>query len=101
MRLTRMGKRKQPHYRVVVAESRSPRDGRYIQAVGYYSPVVKDPETGKSTVVIDNDAARDWLRKGAQPTDRVRKLLKVVGVLDENDRISVVPESTPEASAVE
>ena len=101
MRLTRMGKRKQPHYRVVVADSRAPRDGRYIQAVGYYSPVVKDPETGKSTVVIDNDAARDWLRKGAQPTDRVRKLLKVVGVLDENDRISVVPESTPEASAAE
>ena len=74
-----------------------PRDGRYLQAVGYYSPVVKDPETGKSTVQIDPERARDWLRKGAQPTDRVRKLLKIVGVLDEHDRITASPD--PAAAA--
>ena len=101
MRLTRMGKKKQPHYRVVVADSRAPRDGRYLQAVGYYSPVVKDPETGKSTVKIDPEQARDWLRKGAQPTDRVRKLLKIVGVLDEHDRITAPPEPTEADAAAE
>ena len=70
LRLMRMGKTKQPTYRVVAADSRSPRDGRFIEIVGTYEPR-QDP----SRVVIDNDKALKWLRDGAQPTDRVQKLL--------------------------
>lgn len=71
----RVGKRKQPSYRVVVADSRSPRDGRIIQAIGQYRPR-EEP----SFVQIDTDAALDWLRKGARPTDEVQKLLAVQGI---------------------
>jgi len=74
LRLMRMGKKKQPTYRVVVADSRSPRNGRIIENIGTYQPL-RDP----STIRIDNVKAVDWLRKGAQPTDRVRKLLEVSG----------------------
>ena len=74
LRLMRMGKKKQPTYRVVAADSRSPRDGRVIEIVGTYEPR-QDP----SRIVIDNDKAVDWLRKGAQPTDRVQKLLEQSG----------------------
>jgi small subunit ribosomal protein S16 len=70
----RMGKTKQPTYRVVVADSRSPRDGRFIEIVGTYEPR-KEP----SVVVIDNPKAIAWLRKGAQPTDRVQRLLEQSG----------------------
>ncbi|HEY2330567.1 MAG TPA: 30S ribosomal protein S16 [Acidimicrobiales bacterium] len=74
LRLMRMGKTKQPTYRVVVADSRSPRDGRFIEIVGTYEPR-KEP----SGVVIDNPKALEWLRKGAQPTDRVQRLLEQSG----------------------
>ena len=74
IRLKRMGKKKQPTYRVVVADGRSPRDGRFIEAIGRY-----DPRQEPSIVEIDNDKALDWLRKGAQPTDPVRKLLEISG----------------------
>ena len=74
LRLMRMGKTKQPTYRVVAADSRSPRDGRFIEIVGTYEPR-QDP----SRIVIDNDKAVDWLRKGAQPTERVQKLLEQSG----------------------
>ncbi|HEY8525117.1 MAG TPA: 30S ribosomal protein S16 [Acidimicrobiales bacterium] len=74
LRLMRMGKKKQPTYRVVAADSRSPRDGRFIEIVGIY-----DPRREPSTVRIDNDKAVDWLRKGAQPTEPVRKLLEISG----------------------
>ena len=70
LRLMRMGKTKQPTYRVVAADSRSPRDGRFIEIVGTYEPR-QDP----SRIVIDNAKALEWLRKGAQPTERVQKLL--------------------------
>ena len=70
LRLMRMGKTKQPTYRVVAADSRSPRDGRFIEIVGTYEPR-QDP----SRIQIDNDKALKWLRDGAQPTDRVQKLL--------------------------
>ncbi len=75
IRLMRMGKRKQPSYRVVVADSRSPRDGRNIETIGHYGPR-QDP----SLVDIDGDKALAWLRKGAQPTEQVQKLLAVAGV---------------------
>jgi len=71
----RVGKKKQPTYRVVVADSRSPRDGRIIETIGHYGPR-EEP----SRVSIDSDRALDWLRKGAKPTEPVQKLLAVSGV---------------------
>lgn len=76
MRLIRTGKKKQPTYRVVVIDGRSPRDGRYLEQVGRY-----DPRQEPSLIEIDNDRAVEWLRKGAQPTDTVRKLLEISGAL--------------------
>jgi len=77
IRLTRIGKKKQPTYRVVVADQRSPRDGRYIEQIGRY-----DPRQEPSVVVIDNERALYWLGKGAQPSDAVRKLLEISGALE-------------------
>ena len=74
LRLMRMGKKKQPTYRVVAADSRSPRDGRFIEIIGTYQPR-HDP----STITIDNDRAVHWLQHGAKPTERVEKLLKITG----------------------
>lgn len=74
IRLMRMGKKKQPTYRVVVADGRSPRDGRFIELLGRY-----DPRQEPSVVEIDNERALQWLHRGAQPTDAVRKLLEISG----------------------
>ncbi len=74
LRLVRVGKTKQPTYRVVAADSRSPRNGRFIEIVGHYNPR-QEP----SAIVIDNDKAVGWLRQGAQPTERVQKLLEISG----------------------
>ena len=74
LRLTRVGKKKQPTYRIVAADSRSPRDGRFIQIVGTYNP-----RTDPSTLNVDNDKAVKWLMDGAQPTERVKKLLEISG----------------------
>ncbi|MCB9382174.1 MAG: 30S ribosomal protein S16 [Acidimicrobiaceae bacterium] len=78
LRLTRVGKTKQPQYRIVAADSRSPRDGRFIQIVGTYNP-----RTEPSTVTVDNAKAVKWLMDGAQPTERVKKLLEVSGAWEE------------------
>ena len=78
LRLKRMGKKKQPTYRVVAADSRSPRDGRFIEAIGVY-----DPRAEPSVVQIDNDKAVAWLRQGAQPSEVVEKLLKVSGAWEQ------------------
>ena len=78
LRLMRMGKKKQPTYRVVAADSRSPRDGRFIEVVGTY-----EPRQEPSVVRIDNDRALTWLRRGAKPTDRVQRLLRESGAWDE------------------
>ena len=78
LRLMRMGKKKQPTYRVVAADSRSPRNGRFIEIVGVY-----DPRPDPSAVRIDNDKAIGWLRQGAQPTESVRKLLEISGAWEE------------------
>jgi small subunit ribosomal protein S16 len=72
LRLTRVGSKKNPIYRVVAADSRSPRDGRFIEIVGRYNP-----QTNPSTIELDEDKVRDWLAKGAQPTESVARLLKV------------------------
>ncbi|MDD7402153.1 MAG: 30S ribosomal protein S16 [Eubacteriales bacterium] len=73
IRLKRIGKTKQPHYRVVVADSRSPRDGRFIEEIGYYNPRVEPAE-----IRLDLAEAEAWIKKGAQPTDTVRRLMKMV-----------------------
>ena len=78
IRLMRMGKKKQPTYRIVAADSRSPRDGRFIEIVGTY-----DPRREPSAITVDNEKAVDWLRKGAQPSERVQKLLQISGAWDE------------------
>ncbi len=74
LRLMRMGKTKQPTYRIVAADSRSPRDGRFIEIVGTYQPR-QDP----SVINVDSTKALKWLRQGAQPTDRVQRLLEISG----------------------
>jgi small subunit ribosomal protein S16 len=71
LRLTRVGKTKQPQYRIVATDSRSPRDGRFIEILGHYNPL-SDP----STLVVDREKVDKWLSKGAQPSERVAKLLK-------------------------
>ena len=76
IRLRRMGKKKAPFYRVVVADSRYPRDGRFIEEIGYY-----DPTKNPAEVKIDADKAKQWISNGAQPTDTVKALLKKNGVL--------------------
>lgn len=78
LRLMRVGKTKQPTYRVVAADARSPRDGRFIEIVGTYQPR-HDP----STILIDDDKALKWLREGAQPTETVEKLLKINGTWEQ------------------
>ena len=75
MRLTRVGSKKNPIYRVVVADSRSPRDGRFIEIVGRYNP-----QTEPSLIELDEAKVRDWLAKGAQPSDPVARLIKAAGI---------------------
>lgn len=77
IRLTRMGKKRQPSYRVVVADSRAPRDGRYIEQIGRY-----DPRQEPSLVEIDTERAGYWLSQGAQPSSQVQKLLEIAGALE-------------------
>ena len=77
IRLKRMGMKKKPFYRVVVADERSPRDGRFIEEIGYYNPM-----TQPAQIKVDNDKAQDWMKKGAQPTDTVRVLLKKSGAIE-------------------
>ena len=97
MRLMRMGKTKSPHYRVVVMDGRAPRDGRYIDLIGRY-----DPREDPSVIEIDADKAVDWLRKGAQPTEAVQKLLEVSGALTQfkvkSGRIHTVGGDSPAAA---
>ncbi len=77
IRLKRMGVKKKPFYRVVVADSRAPRDGRFIEEIGYFDPL-KDP----AVINIDAEKAQKWIGNGAQPTDTVRSLLKKSGIIE-------------------
>ncbi len=83
LRLMRMGKKKQPTYRLVAADSRSPRDGRFIEILGTYAPRGRSGAEPDAVVEIDNAKALKWLQQGAQPTDRVARLLKSSGAWDE------------------
>ncbi len=76
IRLARHGSKKAPFYRIVVADARSPRDGAFIDRVGTY-----DPRKSPSDIQVNNDKAKEWISKGAQPTDQVRKLLKISGAI--------------------
>ncbi len=75
IRLRRMGAKKNPFYRIIVADSRSPRDGRFIEEIGYYNPL-----TEPKTIKIDNEKATTWLNNGAKPTETVNRLFKENGV---------------------
>ena len=77
LRLTRIGAKKNPYYRVVVADSRFPRDGRFIEILGTYNPMVEPAE-----IKIDAEKAQQWIKNGAQPTDTVKALLKKSGAID-------------------
>lgn len=77
MRLKRMGAKKAPFYRIVVADARSPRDGRFIEEIGYYDPT-KEPAVLK----INEELAQKWIGNGAQPSDTVKRLLKTAGVVE-------------------
>ena len=83
LRLMRMGKTKQPTYRVVAADSRSPRDGRFIEILGVYAPRGRSTADPDAVVEIDNEKVLRWLRQGALPTERVERLLKTSGAWDE------------------
>lgn len=82
LRLMRMGKTKQPTYRLVAADSRSPRDGRFIEILGVYAPRGRSTADPSAVIDIDNDKVVRWLKQGAQPTDRVERLLKTSGAWD-------------------
>ena len=77
IRLRRMGSKKNAFYRIVVADSRSPRDGRFIEEIGYYNPL-----TDPATVKIDGETAKQWIATGAQPTETVRSIFKKNGIID-------------------
>ena len=83
MRLTRLGDKKSPTYRIVVIDSRKARDGEYIDKIGHYNPTANPAE-----VVIDKEKAADWLSKGVQPTETVRALLLNAGVIEKSDKLS-------------
>lgn len=75
IRLTRTGKKKEPYYRIVVTDSRSPRDGKFIENIGTY-----DPKTEPSSINLDKEKALDWLKKGAKPSDTVKKIFNIVNL---------------------
>ena len=77
IRLRRMGAKKQPFYRIIVADSRAPRDGAFVEELGYYNPTVEPAE-----LKVDNERAQQWMKNGAQPTDTVRGLLKKAGAIE-------------------
>lgn len=81
IRLKRIGAKKSPFYRIIVADSRSPRDGRFIEEIGYYNPL-----TEPKTVKIDNERAQNWLGNGAKPTTSVDKLFKLNGVYEQKEQ---------------
>ena len=98
LRLRRMGAKKRPSYRIVAADSRSPRDGRFIESFGYYDPI-----TEPATVRVDEERARHWLSVGAQPTETVRDIFRRAGLLGEQpaaDGTAAAPTTSVAPTAV-
>lgn len=92
IRLRRVGKKKRPAYRVVVADSRAPRDGAFVDILGLYDPMTDPP-----TINVDEERTREWLRKGAQPSETTAKLLKRKGITAADARAVAAPASEPVA----
>lgn len=84
IRLSRGGSKKRPYYRIVIAEARNPRDGRFIERIGSYNPLL--PKDAEQRVVLDTERAQYWMSKGAKPTDRVHRFLDAAGVLKRDAR---------------
>jgi small subunit ribosomal protein S16 len=99
IRLSRVGAKRQPHYRLVVADSRSPRDGRFIEKVGTYNPRV--PHDHKERLVLKTDRIKHWLSVGALPTDRVQRFLATVGIMGAPERHEQTKQDKPRAKAQE
>ncbi|MCY3709439.1 MAG: 30S ribosomal protein S16 [Caldilineaceae bacterium] len=93
IRLRRMGAKKKPFYRIVVADQRSPRDGRFIENIGTYDPMTDPP-----TINVKNERAGHWLRVGAQPSDAVARLLKKTGITDEHGKLKEVEADAGQAA---
>ena len=89
IRLSRVGKKKQPAYRLVVADSHAPRDGAFVEIIGHYNPL-----TEPTTLVVKEDEAVEWLRRGAQPSETAAKLLSRIGVMERAGRAPVVWDRT-------
>jgi small subunit ribosomal protein S16 len=87
IRLARGGSKKRPFYRIVASDSRMPRDGRFIEKLGTYNPLL--PKDSEERVIMDLDAVKAWLAKGAQPTDRVARMLEAAGVLEKKERANL------------
>jgi small subunit ribosomal protein S16 len=100
MRLTRVGSKKNPIYRVVVADSRSPRDGRFIERLGFFNPLL--PKDNKDRLKLDLDKVKAWMVKGAQPSDRVMRFLDAAGVAKRekrNNPLKAIPRKERKAQA--
>ncbi len=98
LRLARGGSKKRPHYRIVVADSRMPRDGRFIEKIGTYNPLL--PKDSEVRVVMNVERAQYWLAQGAQTTDRVARMLEAAGVVPKKDRANL-KKGTPGKAAQE
>jgi small subunit ribosomal protein S16 len=94
LRLKRMGAKGRPSYRIVAADSKSPRDGRFIESVGYYDPI-----TEPTTISVNAERARYWLSVGAQPSDPVRSLFQRTGLLDKEGKVVPTAETAEPAAA--
>jgi len=99
IRLARGGAKKRPHYRVVIADSRTPRDGRFIEKVGTYNPLL--PADHEERIRLKEERVRYWMGVGAQPTDRVAKFLAQAGLMDERPRTEQTKKNQPKAKAQE
>ena len=100
IRLARGGSKKRPYFRIVVADIRAPRDGRYIERVGSYNPLL--PKDHEDRVTLEIDRIKEWLSKGAKPTDRVSRFLDAAGLLKReprNNPIKAIPKKDPEEEA--
>lgn len=102
LRMARAGTKKRPIYHIVAADSRSPRDGRFIERIGFYNPLL--PRDNKERLKLDLDKAREWLKKGAQPSDRILRFLDEAGVMKREKRNNpekAVPRKERKAKAEE
>ncbi len=99
IRLARGGAKKRPFYRIVVADSRSPRDGRFIERIGSYNPML--PQDHEDRVRIDMEKAKDWMSKGAQPSDRVARMLAAAEIITLPERPEQTKKPQPKAKALE